>query len=113
MKDRSEQAPHGGREVGRTGESMTIAAQIFSDYKLFPPSRLPDSHTEPIGMHGASLPIFSDQPAKQVQLRKGYAAHVAGDAWLRAREDRVNQAASSHDSRSANSQQMTADSYQH
>ena len=89
--------PHtAGNKVGQPSEGVTIAAHVFSNYVLIPAAGHPDRHAGPSALHGAALLVFSDESQEQIQLRTGYASHVAGHPRLDAGKDRSDEVMSGH-----------------
>jgi hypothetical protein len=99
MKQKSKQQPAGRScEVGQPCERVPVtAARIFSNYVLVFPARRPDKGEPKPRLHGSALLVFADQGAEQLQLRTGYATHIAGDPALRPREDIRNEIMSGHE----------------
>jgi hypothetical protein len=97
---KSEEPSHSSRNnVGKSGESVPIAtAQVFSNYVLVPAARHPGEAEASARLHGTALLVFGDESAEKVQLRTGYATHVAGDAALWPRENACDEIVSGHDS---------------
>jgi hypothetical protein len=77
----SEQPPHfTGNNVSQADERVPVtAARVFSNYVLVPAARHPDEAEAAARLHGAALLVFGDKSAEKVQLRTGYATHVAGN----------------------------------
>jgi hypothetical protein len=97
---KSEKPPHpSGNDASQAHESVPVAAaRVFSNYVLVPAARHPDEAEAASRLHGAALLVFGDQSAEKVQLRTGYATHVAGAAALRPRKDAGDEIVSGHDS---------------
>jgi hypothetical protein len=102
---KSEEPSHSSRNnVGKSGESVPIAtAQVFSNYVLVPAARHPGEAEASARLHGTALLVFGDESAEKVQLRTGYATHVAGDlagaraAARRSGKDAGDEIVSRHD----------------
>jgi hypothetical protein len=98
----SEQPPHfTGNNVSQADERVPVtAARVFSNYVLVPAARHPDEAEPAARLHGAALLVFGDKSAEKVQLRTGYATHIAGNlaGALRPRKDAGDEIVSGHDS---------------
>ena len=91
------QSATGSADIRQPGESVPItAARVFSNYVLVPAARHPDEAKASSRLHGAALLVFADKAAEKVELRTGYATHVAGNSTLRPREDVRDQIVSGH-----------------
>jgi hypothetical protein len=72
-------AKAGKKDAQEPGDSVPVAARVFSNYVLVPVRQQADEEPAGSALHGAGLLIFNDQNQEQVALRTGFPARIAGE----------------------------------
>jgi hypothetical protein len=66
------------KDAQEPGDSVPVAARVFSNYVLVPVRKQADEEPAGSALHGAGILVFNDQNQEKVALRTGFQARVTG-----------------------------------
>jgi hypothetical protein len=69
-------AKAGKKDAQEPGDSVPVAARVFSNYVLVPVRKQADEKPVGSALHGAGLLVFNDQNQEKVTLRTGFPARI-------------------------------------